>query len=120
MIKTLLLLLTLIPNSASRETEWSKYLSESPAHVDFNGLPEYTLFDKSRVDILTKTHAIEVEWAPKWKEAVGQSLYYAALTEQKPGIILLCKKTPEDRLAYLRLMVIANKYQISVWIIETE
>jgi hypothetical protein len=43
------------------------------------------------VDCLSDEHAIEVEWAEHWAEAVGQSLYYAAETERRPGIILLCK-----------------------------
>ena len=29
------------------------------------------------VDCLNREHAIEVEWAENWAEAVGQSLYYA-------------------------------------------
>lgn len=118
MIKILISLLLTIPASGARETEWSKFLSESSEYKHLNGSPEYTLFDKSRVDILTKTHAIEVEWAPKWKEAIGQALFYAALTDQKPGIVLLCRKTPEDRISYLRLMTVAAKYDISVWTVE--
>ena len=46
-----------------------------------------------RVDCLIPEYAIEVEWAKKWAEAVGQSLYYADATARKPEIILLCEKS---------------------------
>jgi hypothetical protein len=45
------------------------------------------------VDCLDDEYAIEVEWAEHWAEAVGQSLYYAAATNRKPGIILLCRES---------------------------
>lgn len=45
------------------------------------------------VDCLSAEYAIEVDWASKWAEAVGQSLYYADATGRKPGIILLCEES---------------------------
>ena len=36
-----------------------------------------TMPDGARCDILTETHAIEVDFADKWAEAFGQSLNYA-------------------------------------------
>ena len=45
------------------------------------------------VDCLSSKLAIEVEWVENWAEAVGQSLYYAASTDRKPGIILLCESS---------------------------
>ena len=45
------------------------------------------------VDCLSAEYAIEVDWASKWAEAVGQSLYYADATGRKPEIILLCEES---------------------------
>ena len=45
--------------------------------------------DNGRVDILTATHAIEVERAGKWKNSIGQALWYALQTNKQPGIILI-------------------------------
>ena len=42
-----------------------------------------------RADLVTDEYAIEIEWAPKWKEAIGQCLWYAMNTGKKPGIILI-------------------------------
>ena len=48
------------------------------------GEVEHRLKDGRRID-LTKTHAIEVEFARKWPEAVEQSLDYSMLTGKQAG-----------------------------------
>lgn len=50
-----------------------------------DGVMEVVLSGGSRVDCLTETHAIEVEFAEKWKEAVGQALYYGKKTGRAPS-----------------------------------
>ena len=45
-----------------------------------------------RVDIVTETHAYEVEWAHKWKNSIGQSLWYALQTNKRPAIVLILKE----------------------------
>jgi hypothetical protein len=59
-----------------------------------SGQAEYKLPDRSRIDCLTDTHAYEADWADGLKvyESIGQSLYYAAETGKKPGILLLVRK----------------------------
>ena len=42
-----------------------------------------------RVDLVTATHAFEVERAYKWKNSIGQALWYSLQTNKKPGIILI-------------------------------
>ncbi|PHK97347.1 hypothetical protein CGL56_16200 [Neolewinella marina] len=44
-----------------------------------------------RVDILTDDYAIEVDWAPKWKESVGQALWYGLQSNRRAGIILILR-----------------------------
>jgi hypothetical protein len=67
------------------------------------GQEEVVLSDGSRCDCLTQTHAVEVEFAKKWAEAVGQSLHYSALTGKRAKILLIIKK-PKDMIYYTRLM----------------
>ena len=64
-----------------------------------SGQAEYRLPDRSRVDCLTNTHAFEADWADGLKvyESIGQSLYYAAETGKKPGILLLVRKKNSDK-----------------------
>ena len=64
----------------------------------YGGIVEYRLDNGCRVDILTKTHAIEVDFAKgKWAESVGQALYYATKTGKQPGIILICEKESDQK-----------------------
>ena len=54
---------------------------------------EKKLITGGRIDCFNDEFAIEVDWANKWAEAVGQSLYYAGATDRKPAIILLCTES---------------------------
>ncbi|MFK7932684.1 MAG: hypothetical protein AB8G22_04190 [Saprospiraceae bacterium] len=49
-----------------------------------------------RADLVTTTHAIEVERAHKWKNSIGQALWYAQQLNLEAGIILIM----EDKYDY--------------------
>ena len=68
------------------QNEWCK--------PDF-GRKEAILWDMTRVDCLTKDYAIEFDFAKKWAESIGQSLYYAKLTNRNPAVVLILT-TPTD------------------------
>ena len=53
------------------------------------GKKEFRLWDMTRVDCLTKDYAIEFDFAKKWAESVGQSLYYSEMTHKKPAVVLI-------------------------------
>ena len=53
------------------------------------GKREFVLWDNTRVDCLTKDYAIEFDFAKKWAESIGQSLYYAKMTGKKPAVALI-------------------------------
>lgn len=65
-----------------------------------NGLLEHRLNDKTRVDCLTDTLAVEVDFAPKWHECIGQALYYGRKTNRTPACVLIMEN-PEKDLRYL-------------------
>lgn len=56
------------------------------------GGEQKTLPDRTQVDCLTQSLAIEVDWASKLWEAVGQSKWYAQQTGKRPGILLLIRE----------------------------
>jgi len=82
-----------------------------------NGKMEVVLDDLARVDIVTDTFAIEVDFAEKWSQSVGQSLYYANKLNKKAGILLIINSRTDDRYVK-RLMTVAYKHNITVWIID--
>lgn len=61
------------------------------------GKTEYVLPDKTRIDCLTQDYAIEFDYAKKWAESVGQSLYYAKQTGKKPAVALILKKESDKK-----------------------
>jgi len=80
---------------------------------------EHVLSDRTRVDCLTENHAIEYDWGKKWAEAIGQSLYYSAMTGKKAGIVLIVNpRTKERYLKRLNKAIEAHGLNIEVWIVE--
>lgn len=82
-----------------------------------NGLLEVVLPDKARIDCMTNKYAMEVDFAPKWAESIGQSLYYGAATGKQPAILLIIEN-PEKEQRYLdRILKIAPVHNIEVFTI---
>ena len=86
----------------------------------YNAKLEVLLWDRTRVDLLNDEYAIEVDWAPKWAEGIGQALYYAEVTDKKPGVILLIKDMQKEMKYVYRLQTVAAKYGIKVWLEKVE
>ena len=72
-----------------QEKDYSDYIQQL-----IGGEREYKVHS-GRVDLLTEEYAFEIEWAGKWKESIGQSLWYALQTNRKPGIILIRRSSNE-------------------------
>lgn len=84
---------------------------------ELGGEMEHVLEDRTRVDCLTDEYAIEVDFAKKWAEGIGQSLYYAHMTGKKPAIGFIINKEKDER--YIkRLNTIAKEYKIKIYLIE--
>lgn len=80
------------------------------------GEMEVRLWDETRVDILTPEYAIEVDWASKWAEGIGQALYYSAVTGRKAGLVLLVRDKDEFRYVY-RGQTVAAKHGVKLWVV---
>jgi hypothetical protein len=85
-------------------------------HEWCTGKVEVMLSDRTRVDCLTDTHAIEIDFASKWKQAIGQSLHYALMARKKAGIALILRE-PSDQRYLDQLNAVIKQYQlpIAVW-----
>lgn len=87
------------------------------------GIPaetEVTLSDRTRCDIVIDEYAIEVDFASKWAESIGQSLHYGILLNKKPGVLLILEDLDKD-IKYLdRLKNVAFKHGIDIWIISED
>ena len=82
------------------------------------GKTEYRLTDNTRVDILTDDLAIEVDFAKKWYEAIGQAAHYSRHTNKKPAILLIVRNVLDEK--YVKAAIEAcrvtqvNGYYIAV------
>lgn len=111
----LIILLLLFGNLAAQKYE-SDYIEEINKY--FDGSRESPV-PSGRVDILTKQYAIEVEFADKWKNSIGQSLWYGLQTNKTPGIVLIREEIQQNR--YVIQLGAALDYaglsgKIKVWI----
>lgn len=77
------------------------------------GQIEYILPDKTRCDCLTDTHAVEFDFARKWPEAIGQSLYYSLQTGKRAGIVLILESI-EDRKYWIRLNSTIQHFKLPI------
>jgi len=118
-MKKLFLIITLVLFTISvfsqvkeRESYYQKLFANA-----IKGETEVVLPDRSRVDILNETYAIEVDFAAKWAESVGQALYYSEMTGKRAGVLLVVDGD-NDEPHIKRLMTLASKYGITVWIMD--
>lgn len=80
------------------------------------GKTEVVLPDRARCDCVTRTHAIEFDFASKWAEAIGQSLYYSSQTGKRAGIVLIMESAKDEK--YMRRLETTIKHfnlPIDVW-----
>lgn len=93
---------------------WADGLSISIWNVrDRGGQVEVRLPDKTRCDCITKTHAVEFDFANKWAEAIGQSLYYSLQTGKRAGVVLILED-PKDYKFWIRLNTTIKHFDLPI------
>ena len=116
-IITALLIALLLFTGCTEKKHKEKYYQTQLCN-DLDGVMEQSLLDRTRVDCLTDEYAIEVDFAKKWAEAVGQSLYYALMTEKKPAIGIIVRDNKKDKRRLKRVERLADKYHIKIFTIK--
>jgi len=107
--------------AASAMTE-SDYRSALCGSADYR--QEVSMPNGTKADCVSETHAIEIDFAQKWAEAIGQSLNYAAETGKPPGVILICKSGTERKCLKWSLLLEQTashwKLPIKVWLCDAD
>ena len=115
MLKILLIfLILLIPSTADAALFFNERHYQTQWCEQWHGQEEYKLEDGTRVDCLTTNYAVEFDFAKKWAESIGQSLYYGLMTGKKPAIVLIIEK-PSDFIYYNRIKEICAIHGITLW-----
>lgn len=95
---------------ADERTECARLAPKYAAEV------EAVMPDGSRCDLLTAEYAIEVDWAPKWKESVGQAALYAIWTGRKPAVLLLVKDATREKVDLLRAKLVCERLGMTLFV----
>lgn len=115
MLGVLVILVTILVTSVPCQAESERQACDRLA-AKYQAQTEVTLPDRTRVDLLNDRYAIEVDFARKWAEAVGQSLHYADATGKEPAIILLVRN-PSREQRYLRILEpLCQKHGITLFV----
>jgi hypothetical protein len=77
------------------------------------GKTEVQLEGRTRADCVTDLYAVEIEFADKWKEAIGQSLWYAMQTGKNAGIVLILEGTRQNKY-WIRLNSVILQYKLPI------
>lgn len=102
-----LLMLPVQAKHLHKEKEYQKVWCDAN-----KGIIEYKLDDAARVDCLTKKYAVEVDFAPKWSECIGQAVYYAKKTNRKPACLLILESPDDVRFLYRLKYAVNQKKKI--------
>ena len=78
-----------------------------------HGRTEVRLPDRTRVDCILDSHAVEVDFARKWAEAIGQSLHYSRMTGRRAGILLIML-SPKDQRHLDRLLNVVQHFDLPI------
>jgi len=117
-----------VPQPGSSEMDWNNYVCDlwnfdyteknpSRIHGQYFAKKQFTLADGSRPDV-TEIHSMpygestvvwEIDWAYKWKEAVGQACFYKAMSGAADGGVLLITQGIEDKVSVLRAKIAAKE-----------
>jgi len=103
---------------ANKPKKYNERYYQTEFCTKLSGKMEYTLKDRTRVDCLTDEYAIEVDFAKKWAESIGQSLFYAQMTGKKPAVGLIVGEKEHRFLK--RLELVAKEFNIKIYIITKE
>jgi len=117
-VRTLLLIFFLLPVAAYAQTIHPEKVYQNAWCAEHKGVTEHVVSGGSRVDCLTDEYAVEVDFARKWQEAIGQAMYYARKTGRKPGIVLIMEHEGDQRyLGRLFYTIKKREEYITVWTI---
>lgn len=98
-------------SDASAETELEACRRLAPK---YNAQCNVRTEDGAWCDLLTKELAIEVDWAEKWAEGIGQALYYGLCFKRQPAVILLIKDPEQDESKVARCRKVCEAYGVKL------
>lgn len=102
------------------ENEWRDRIAAALKHNGYGDVETEKPVPGGRVDLYFSHHAVEIAWACKWAEGVGQALLYANLLRCRAVVLLLAGGEASDRhLENARTVGQNNVPALTVWRLDT-
>lgn len=79
------------------------------------GKTEVVLPDRSRVDCVIEGYAVEVDFADKWAESIGQSLLYGNTLGLHRGVLLILENPAQSAIYVDRFERATKGLDIRLW-----
>lgn len=98
-------------SEAAYQHAWSKL---------HNGEEEFENSDRTKVDSLTDTHAVEFDFATKWAESIGQALHYQLMTGKRGKVVLILENPQKEKKYYECVKKLSEIYDFDVEYITPE
>ncbi len=100
-------LIPLTPAGTRLEADWADALAAALA------AQQEVRIKHGRIDVLSASYAIEVDWFRKWHEGLGQAQHYSIATGKAPAVALILKpdEWPLDAHTLSKLAVIREVAQ---------
>jgi hypothetical protein len=119
MKKILIVIVLLLASLVSYSQQLERYYRNGFATI-MKGQQEVRLPNRRVVDIVTDTFAIEVEFANKWTQSIGQSLDYAKTLNKKAGILIIIEGIKTDKyVTELMDFIVFYRLPIKVWVMDS-
>lgn len=77
------------------------------------GVERAVLNDGTKCDCMTDEYVVEVEYANKWKNAIGKSLHYALQTGKRSMIVLITEN-PRGEIYYKQLKMLISYFSLPI------
>lgn len=84
--------------------------------VELSAKTEVRMRNGTRCDVLSSTHSVEVEFAEKWCESIGQALNYASQTGRRGAVALILESDSDERFL-VRLRTVISWHQLPIAVI---
>lgn len=85
-------------NTDAPEKDWTEALTEK-----LNGQSEVQV-DRGRVDVMTDSYAIEIDFFKKWHEGLGQAIHYGSESTRIGVLALIDENSIRPDLKHLKLL----------------
>ncbi len=77
------------------------------------GIERAVLNDGTKCDCMTDEYVVEVEYANRWKDAVGKALHYSLQTGKRSTIVLIIE-SPRGELYYKQLKMLISYFSLPI------